>query len=69
MDTSEFWLVWNPRGYMPTMRHASEHSAIAEAERLAVCHKGQNFYVLRATHLRVFDSMQRVTLGEEPLPF
>jgi len=43
-----FWVVWNPRAGVPTVRHDSEHSARAEAERLARCNPGHSFHVLQA---------------------
>lgn len=70
MDDKQFWLVWNPQSPSPPMhRHSTLDSATTEAERLARLHKGERFYVLEATHARVVDSMQRITLGEEVLPF
>lgn len=41
-----FWVVWNPQGNNPTMRHQSREAAQDEAERLARINPGQNFYVL-----------------------
>lgn len=45
---NEFWMVWNPAGRSPTFRHTTKAFALAEAERLAKDHPGQNFYVLQA---------------------
>lgn len=45
-----FWIVWNPNGTLPpTYRHGTEQSALDEADRLAVLHRGSSFYVLAAT--------------------
>ena len=42
------YLVWNPSGDNPKMRHDSIESARAEARRLCQIHRGQEFFVLRA---------------------
>ena len=69
---TQFWLVWNIDGGSPKHKHASEQSAITEAERLARMNPGQRFAVLEATHERVCDSMQRIDLrqaNECDIPF
>lgn len=43
-----FWMVWNPHGHAPTMKHQDERSAQYEAERLARANRGQTFFVLCA---------------------
>jgi hypothetical protein len=40
------WYVWNRQAGPPTMSHASEDSAIREADRLAEANPGQTFLVL-----------------------
>jgi hypothetical protein len=45
-----FWIVWSPEGKTPpSYRHGTEQSALDEADRLAVLHRGISFYVLAAT--------------------
>jgi hypothetical protein len=51
-----FWVVWNPRGGYPKVRHRTLAEAAAEAERLSKEVPGRHFYVLEAlgfamTHL------------------
>lgn len=46
LPTGPFWLVWNPAGRAPQVRHATEAIATAEAERLARLHPGQTFVVM-----------------------
>lgn len=43
---SPFWVVSNPEGNVPFVRHQSRDLAQGEAERLARINPGQNFYVL-----------------------
>lgn len=59
-----FWMVWNPQGRAPTVRHLSNNAAIAEAERLARQCPSQQFFVLIATEMRCVDNMKRVRLWE-----
>lgn len=59
---NQFWMVWNPQGHSPTVKHESEESAAREAERLARSNRGQSFYVLEAVQLRIVDDMRRVNL-------
>lgn len=47
MRYETFWLVWNERGSVPTVKHTSELSARDEAERLARHVPGVAFHVLR----------------------
>jgi hypothetical protein len=59
-----FWLVWSPTGVRPPKyRHASEQSAVTEAERLAQAHPGQLFVVLEAVAARRVDNMVRTTFA------
>ncbi|WP_144154488.1 hypothetical protein [Paraburkholderia sp. BCC1885] len=68
-----FWLVWSPTGVRPPKyRHATERSAVTEAERLAREHRGQLFVVLEATVARRVDDMQRTTFtrdSRDEIPF
>ena len=43
-----FWMVWNPNGYQPTVKHSSFYEAEREAERLAKQHEDELFIVLKA---------------------
>ena len=62
-----FYLVWNPGGGPPTVRHDSEAAAVREAERLAREHPTMTFVVLETVCARRVDNMQRTEL--RPLPF
>jgi hypothetical protein len=44
----EFFLVWNPAGRSPSVRHDRREDASREAERLARLQPDATFYVLRA---------------------
>ena len=35
MNTTEFWVVWNPYRGLPQVRHTTPEAAEAEADRLA----------------------------------
>lgn len=52
-DEGKFWMVWNPKGYSPQVKHGSECEAAAEARRLAAKQPQDAFYVVAA--------MQKVT--------
>lgn len=41
-----FWVVWNPQGRAPMVRHLSREAAAQEAKRLAMVSPGQEFIVL-----------------------
>lgn len=58
----KFWMVWNYDGNQPRVKHETEASAIAEAERLARIVPGQRFVVLEAIELRQVSDMLRVSL-------
>lgn len=51
MTEYSFFVVWNPNGRNPTMRHKSEQAARAEALRLARENQGQQFFILEACAL------------------
>ena len=50
---SEFWMVWNPNRYVPTVKHKTFDSAKNEAMRLARSKQDQEFYVLKAVGMAV----------------
>lgn len=68
MTDQAFWLVWNPRGHAPTVRHDSEESAVTEATRLARTNPGYEFFVLRAEAKYLKADVQCVRL-EPDMPF
>lgn len=47
-DNRIFWMVWNPQGGAPKVRHATELLALAEAKRLAGSSPRDEFIVLRS---------------------
>ena len=47
METTPFFLVWNPEGRSPTVRHLSYSAAKTEAIRLASSMPGSRFFVLQ----------------------
>ncbi len=46
MEVDGFFLVWNPQGRAPTYKHCDRASAEAEARRLALANRGQEFVIL-----------------------
>lgn len=48
MKSQPFFLVWNPEGGAPTMKHPNYAIAEAEAKRLARGDPGSSFFVLAA---------------------
>jgi len=64
-----FFVVWNPMGGNPTMRHPLEISARREAERLARQNPGQDFFVLEALTVTAKNDVRTERLGEHELPF
>ncbi|WP_375187719.1 hypothetical protein [Sphingobium yanoikuyae] len=47
-----FYIVWNPEGQNPRVRHEGWCGAAEEAKRLAIANPGQEFFVMQA-HRRV----------------
>lgn len=47
-----FYIVWNPEGTNPRVRHDCFGRAAEEAKRLAIANAGQEFFVMQA-HRRV----------------
>lgn len=43
-----FWIVWNPDGRNPTVRHSTHASARAEAFRLAQANQEERFIVMES---------------------
>lgn len=56
-STERFWLVWNPEGRSPMVKHYSRASADSEADRLAKQYIGQRFFVLKAMAGAVVDDV------------
>lgn len=48
MSIEIFWVVWNPIGRNPVVRHKTEKDATNEANRLARNNPGQEFVVLQS---------------------
>jgi hypothetical protein len=57
-----FWVVWNPKGSLPTKCHASQIIAEVEAQRLAQASPGNQFYVLRAVSLTRMTKVETISL-------
>jgi hypothetical protein len=47
-ESAIFWVVWNPAGHTPLIRHTSEKVAKTEALRLASANPGKQFHVLKS---------------------
>lgn len=60
-----FWVVWNPLGRSPVVRHDSRESATREAERLAKANGSQRFYVLEARSVSVAGGVKTEVLEED----
>lgn len=69
MPSGPFWLVWNPHGRAPQVRHPNEASATAEAERLARSNPGQTFVVLASIEAIKLHDLLRVDLRPIDEPF
>lgn len=63
-----FWLVWNPEGGAPTVKHFNEEKAVKEAQRLARLKPGREFFVLFAQTKYVKADVQCIRLEPE-MPF
>lgn len=61
----KFWVVWNPRGYIPMNRHDTEQSAIDEAERLAQKHPNHHIYVLENVGYSLVEKPDTFRYAEE----
>jgi len=69
MEDKQFWTVWNHNGRVSMDRYDTEYGAIQNAERLAQHYPGETFFVLEAVASRCVNSMQRINLRPEELPF
>lgn len=47
-----FFIIWNPEGMNPRVRHNDFGTAAVEAHRLALANPGKEFFVMQA-HRRV----------------
>lgn len=65
MAEKPFWVVWNPEGGPPRVRHPSERDADREAIRLAREHRGQTFIVLRSVCSLVAEDIRRTEYEPE----
>lgn len=43
-----FYLIWNPQGRAPTVKHLSFESAKREADRLSMNNPGESFVILQS---------------------
>ena len=65
-----FWLVWSPTGHNPQHQHATERSAVDEAERLARQVPDTTFIVLRAVSRSIVKVPHITEKFDDPrLPF
>jgi len=70
MSVRSFYCVWSPTSGTPTVRHLSLKAAEAEAERLARCNSGVEFYVLKAVKLMVKKDVEVIDLDDNSnIPF
>jgi hypothetical protein len=70
METdTKFWMVWAENDDLPKVKHWEMDKAIQEAERLAMKHPRETFYVLEAKAGRRFDAITNIELIEDEIPF
>ena len=60
-----FWMVWNPRGGPPTVRHVSYESARDEAKRLARQVPDNQFFVLKSVGCAQRETVSWVGLRDD----
>ena len=65
----KFWMVWNPNGGSPTVKHQSEDDAKTEAERLARIYPNKRFWVLESMGYMRVASPCMWTPAEDGMPF
>jgi hypothetical protein len=63
-----FYVVWQPGGGNPRMRHDSRAVATQEAERLAAANPGREFFVLEAISVSQSKTVTTERLST-PIPF
>lgn len=63
-----FYVVWQPKGGNPRVRHDCKHNATLEAERLAQANPGREFYVLEAISVSRIRTVTTEQLST-PIPF
>lgn len=65
-----FWVVWNPNGRTPTIKHTSHSSARCEATRLAGLNPGTPFFVLESVGFAEKVDVKWTDIpGETEIPF
>lgn len=65
MEEKKFYMVWNPNGGAPRVRHSSKTEARNEATRLALANPRQQFYVLSAFEMyQTNRPVQRTVLAD-----
>ena len=71
MNGEKFWIVWCPTSVRPpSVPHGDPASARREARRLALQHKGAEFYVCEVISVSRAVSVETVDLVEPtPIPF
>lgn len=47
-EVKDFWVVWNPNGRNPSVRHNNFAAAMQEAERLSKQYPGATLFVLKS---------------------
>lgn len=62
-----FYVVWNPDGRNPQVRHATREAAENEARRLAALNPSDSFYVMKAESVSKCDIVSTKVL-ESPRP-
>ncbi|MCW5695832.1 MAG: hypothetical protein KIS96_11385 [Bauldia sp.] len=71
-EQAAFWVVWNPSGWNPTVRHETFTAADQEARRLAAANPRHSFFVLRAVSVSTLRDPVDTTLllvPDDGLPF
>ena len=56
-STEKFWMIWTPASRPPVVTHKTLELALKEAERLALCNPGKEYYVLTSSHKVVTTSV------------
>lgn len=61
-----FFLIWNPDGKSPTVKHQTFQSARREAERLARNNRGHRFIVMASMEAFSLDEVVKTDLRPGP---